>query len=284
MAAFGSGTADGLNRWTDGRITVYRKPNGLPDDLIESLFQDYRGRIWVSTHGGVARFEDGRFTPISALPAGAVHSIAGDNAGNLWLADQYQGLFHLFEGSVVERIAWARLGRKDYAVALLPDPVEGGLWLGYSQGGVAHFKDGQVRASYSSADRLGAGSVNSLQLDRAGALWAATDGGLSRLKNGHIATLTSKNGLPCDAVHGVVEDDEHLVWLYMTCGLVRLARTELDAWVADPKRTIQTTVFDSADGVRTHSIAGAYTPHVAKSRDGKLWSAPWNGASVIDPR
>ena len=216
------GTADGLNRWTDGRITVYGKRNGLPDDLIESLFQDYRGRIWVSTHGGVARFEDGRFTPIRAVPAGAVHSIAGDNAGNLWIADQYQGLFHLFEGNVVERIAWATLGRKDYAITLLADPVKGGLWLGYPQGGVAYFKDGQVRASYSSADGLGAGSVNSLQLDGDGALWAGTDGGLSRLKNGHISTLTSKNGLPCDAVHGVLEDDEHSVWLYMACGLVRI--------------------------------------------------------------
>jgi len=278
------GTADGLNRWTDGRITIYRKRNGLPDDLIESLFQDYRGRIWVSTHGGVARFEDGRFVPISGVPAGAANSIAGDNAGNLWIADQYQGLFRLFEGRVAERIAWASLGRKDYATALLPDPVKGGLWLGYAQGGVAYFQDGEVRASYSSADGLGAGSVNGFQLERDGALWAETEGGLSRLKNGHIATLTSKNGLPCDAVHGVVEDDEHLVWLYMACGLVRLARTELDAWVADPKRAIQTTVFDSADGVRTHSTAGFYTPHVAKSTDGKLWSAPWNGASVIDPR
>ncbi len=278
------GTADGLTRWTDGRITVYRKRNGLPDDLIESLFQDYRGRIWVSTRSGIAYFENGRFMSISAVPARAVHSIAGDNAGNLWIADQDQGLSHLFEGRVVERIGWARLGRGDYAVALLPDPVEGGLWLGYSQGGVAHFKNGQVRKSYTSADGLGAGSVNSLQLDRDGALWAATDGGLSRLKNGHIATLTSKNGLPCDAVHGEVEDDEHSVWLYMACGLVRLARTELDAWVTDPKRTIQITVFDSSDGVLTHSIAGAYTPHVAKSGDGKLWSAPWNGVSVIDPR
>ena len=27
-----------------------------------------------------------------------------------------------------------------------------------------------------------------------------------------------------------------------------------------------------------------YTPHVAKSADGKLWFLPWDGASVIDPR
>ena len=43
------GTDDGLNRWNDGQITIYRKQSsGLPDDGVESLFQDDRGRIWVS--------------------------------------------------------------------------------------------------------------------------------------------------------------------------------------------------------------------------------------------
>ena len=137
-------------------------------------------------------------------------------------------------------------------ISLLADPVQGGLWLGFPHGGVAYFKDGQVRASYASADGLGEGRVDGLQLDRDGALWAATEGGLSRMKNGRVATLTSKNGLPCDAVHWVMEDDDHSFWLYMACGLVRIARPELDAWATDPKRTIQSTVFDSSDGVRSH--------------------------------
>ena len=185
---------------------------------------------------------------------------------------------------MVEQIPWAKLGRKDLASALLPDPVRGGLWLGFLQGGVAYFKDGQVRASYAGADGLGEGRVSGLQLDRDGTLWAATEGGLSRVKNGRVATLTSKNGLPCDTVHWMMEDDDHSFWLYMACGLVRIARAELDAWVADPGRTIQATVFDSSDGVRSHAIASGYSPRVAKSADGKMWFLPVDGVSVIDPR
>jgi signal transduction histidine kinase len=89
--------------------------------------------------------------------------------------------------------------------------------------------------------------------------------------------------LPCDAVHWVIEDNDHSFWLYTACGLVRIVRPELDAWVADPKRTIQTTVFDSSDGVRTHSVHAGYSPRVAKSPDGKLWFLPYDGVSVIDP-
>ncbi len=278
------GTRDGLNRWNDGQMTVYRKRNaGLPDDYVETLFQDEGGRIWVSTLRGFGYFEHGRFVPISAVPGRQVFAIAGDSAANLWISDQDRGLFHLL-GTSGERIPWARLGHQDPAFALLPDPEHRALWLGFARGGVSYFQDGQVRVSYAAADGLGKGFGTGLQLDRGGGLWAATEGGLSLIRNGRVATLTSRNGLPCDTVHWMMEDDDHSVWLYMACGLVRLARSDLDAWAIDSKRTVQATVFDSSDGVRSHSTTATYSPRVAKTADGRIWFLPFDGVSVIDPR
>jgi hypothetical protein len=70
----------------------------------------------------------------------------------------------------------------------------------------------------------------------------------------------------------------------MHCGLVRIERSELDAWGAGvdassaskdkyPKRTIQFTVFDSSDGVRTTAETGSSSPTVGKSSDGKMLSS-----------
>jgi len=191
----------------------------------------------------VAYSENGRFIPLNSVPGGAVYSIVGESAGSIWISHA-QGLFQLRLGKVAETISWAKLGRKDYAIALLPDPRRGGLWLGFFHGGVAYFKDGQVRASYGSADGLGEGRVNALQMVRDGTQWAATQGGLSRVKNGHVTTLTSKNGLPCDPTHWVMEGDGYSFWLNTACGLLRITRPELDAWAADPKRTVQRDVFD----------------------------------------
>jgi signal transduction histidine kinase/ligand-binding sensor domain-containing protein len=297
------GTAYGLNRWKDGQVTVYRKrhtqtaesqpragtvreisDSGLPDDGVQSLGQDNRGRIWVSAHHGTAYFENGRFVTVSGVPGGNVYSIAQDGAADLWINHDSGGIFHLIKESVVEQIRWTKLGREEAAVSLLADPLQEGIWLGFSHGGVAYFKEGQVRALYAVSNGLGEGRVNTLRLDADGALWAATDGGLGRLKNGRIGNLTSKNGLPCDAVHWSMEDNEHSVWLYMACGLVRTARTELDAWITDQKRTIRLTVFDSSDGVRNQASIGAYSPHVAKTTDGNLWFISGDGVSVIDPR
>jgi signal transduction histidine kinase/ligand-binding sensor domain-containing protein len=298
------GTSDGLHRWNHGQITLYRKRNGrapappgtlkavreirdsgLPDGGVNSLFQDDRGQIWVSTNRGVAYLENGQFVRANGVPDGYVYSIAGDDAGNLWINNQEHGLVHLLRGRVVEQIPWDRLGGRGSAATLLADSLRGGLWLGFWQGkgGLEYLKDGQVRASYSGADGFGEGKVMGLQLDPDGTLWAATESGLSRVKDGRVATLTSKNGLPCDTVHWMMEDDPHSVWMEMACGLVRVARSELDGWVTDPKRTIKVTVLDSSDGVRSHASASSYSPRVAKTPDGKLWFLPWDGVSIIDP-
>jgi signal transduction histidine kinase/sugar lactone lactonase YvrE len=278
-------THDGLTRWKDGQFTIFHKTDGLPDDATQSLFEDYRGRIWVSTdHGGLAYFQDGRIVPVNGVPSTAVYSITGDKGGNLWLSGN-KGLSHLLEGRLVEHFPWSALGRHQQARVVLPD--QGGLWLAFGlDGGVLYFKDGQVRTSYTPTDGLGKGNLPGLRLDADGALWAATgEGGLSRIKDGSIAMLTSGNGLPCDSIHWTMEDDDRSLWLYTACGLVRIARNELDAWIADPQRRIETTVWDAADGVKLRAVSPAYyNPPVAKSADGKLWFLSGEGIQVVDPR
>jgi signal transduction histidine kinase/ligand-binding sensor domain-containing protein len=284
-------TFGGLDRWNNGQVTTYDgrkgKVNGLDPD---SLFQDSRGRIWVSTQREFGYLENNRFSPVSRVPGGTVHGIAEDSEGNLWIANQNHGLFHLFARGKVEEIPWEKLGHKDFAWSIAVDPLHDGLWLGFLNGGVIYFTEGQNRVSYSGADGLGEGSVSRFRFDRDGTVWAATQGGLSRLKSGRIATLTSKNGLPCDAVHWVIQDNDHAFWLLMSCALVRIARSEVDAWAAtadkdnDTKRTIQATVFDSSDGVRSSGYPPGCTPHVTRSSDGKLWFTTLDGVSVIDPQ
>ncbi len=299
------GTRDGLNRWKDGQITIYRKPSarartdgamqeehlnvreitgsGLPDSSVGSLGEDAQGRIWVSTNAGVGYFENDRFIPIPDAPAGKVAGIAADGAGNLWISNRSHGLVHVVGNRVVEQIPWDKLGHKDFALTLLADPLHGGLWLGLFHSGLVYWKNGQIVSSYT-AKAMGSGSISDLQSDPDGTLWASTEGGLSRVNNGGVATLSSKNGLPCDNVHGMMEDNAHSVWLYMGCGLVRIARKELDAWAADPKRTIQVTVFDGTEGVRSHEIETPYSPRIAKSADGKIWFLPFDGVSFLDPQ
>jgi signal transduction histidine kinase/ligand-binding sensor domain-containing protein len=279
------GTRNGLSRWKDGRITNFGKANGLPRDPAQSLFQDDAGRVWLSSNRELGYMENGVFVPATVVPGWQVHAIAGDGAGNLWLSEDWN-LLRVAAGRVAEQIPWPQLGAEEDAHTLLPGGEPGGLWLGFRVGrGLIYFKDGQILQSYRTADGLGGGAVEGLKLDRDGALWAATEGGLGLVKSGSVSTITSKNGLPCDTVHWIMDDDNGSTWLYLACGLARLNRGEMDAWKADPKRAVHPILFDSSDGVMLHSREySGYSPPVAKSADGRLWFVTGPGVQVIDPR
>jgi signal transduction histidine kinase/ligand-binding sensor domain-containing protein len=282
----------GLDRWRDGKIATYNGRDGKLDGLPpNSMLQDDRGRIWVSTNRGFGYLENNRFVAMSGVPDGPVHGIVEDSGGDLWIGNQNHGLIHLSGSKVLEEIAWSSLSQAGVGLALAVDRLRGGLWLGFSSGGVVNFSGGRIRASYKAADGLGGGRVNNILIDQEGTVWAATDGGLSRFKNGHFATLAGRNGLPCDKVHWVIEDDDRAFWLYMACGLIRITKSDMDRWASaadkneDFKQAIPITIFDDSDGVRSLAITTIYTPLVAKSSDGKIWfSAIEQGAAVIDPR
>jgi signal transduction histidine kinase/ligand-binding sensor domain-containing protein len=281
-------TYNGLNRWKDGRIDMLLRPGssqhpGAHKGVPYSLFEDSGGRLWFSTALEFGYLRNGRFVAVRDIPGGRVTSMAEAPSGHVWLAKQDYGLFHLFQGRVVEKIRWAALGHNDPARVVVADPSGNGVWLGFSNGGVSYFADGAIRKSYSAAHGLGAGRVNSLRFGSRGALWVATENGLSRIKNDRVMTLTSKNGIPCDAVHWSMDDTDDFVWAYTACGLVRIPQPELDAWVDDPSKVVQARLFDVSDGVRTHSYVSA-VQDVTKASDGRIWYVAYDGVSVIDPR
>src|SRR5262245_3396412 len=97
-------TVDGLNRWKDGRVTVYHEFPDLVDGtaglttgptnftvygnaLVQgggSLFEDQRGRIWLSG-SNVGYLDHGRFKAVSGVPIGSVSAMTGDHKDNIWL-------------------------------------------------------------------------------------------------------------------------------------------------------------------------------------------------------
>lgn len=282
-------TPNNLNRWNNGQVTIVNiQHKGKPNNFMpNSLFQDQTGRIWVSTPFEFGYLDNDRFVSISTLP-GVITAMAEDTANALWVANEHAGLIQVFGDRVVQQIPWSKLGHEDHVSAMVADP-KGGIWLGFFLGGLAYYSDGQIRASYTTADGLTAGRVGDIKIEPDGALLIATEGGFSRLKNGRVATLTSERGLPCEAVHWFVEDDARSFWFYTPCGLLRIPRSELDAWAIavdqdiNAKRKIQATLYDSSDGVRLLATGNHFSPQVTKSTDGRVWFSTGDGISLVDP-
>jgi signal transduction histidine kinase/ligand-binding sensor domain-containing protein len=274
------GTADGLNRWDHGRMMIYRR-----GEAIHSLYEDERGRIWIAGYRGLAVFENGKFSEVPSIPAGSKFAIAGDTNGGLWLSlwltSNSDGVVHLVDGRIKEQVSAQKLGGGP-VMDLAPEP-DGGVWAGLWTGGVAYFRNGQIRKLTLSNDRAGAPRVEGLSGNGDGSFWASTENGLSRITQGRVATLSAANGLPCNTVHWIIEDGLSSYWMYTRCGLVRVARTELNGWAADPQRKIRMTTFDTTDGIRMVSALNGFKPPVTKSADGKIWFVNGETVSVIDP-
>src|SRR5262249_54884629 len=117
-------------------------------------------------------------------------------------------------------------------------------------------------------------------LDGDGTLWAATEGGLSRVRNGRVATWSRRNGLPCDMMLWIVDDRRGSLWLSTSCGIARVSRSE----VGESIGTVHATMFDASDGIRPYLFQNPSTAPAVRSEDGRVWFASHDGICVIDPQ
>jgi signal transduction histidine kinase len=82
----------------------------------------------------------------------------------------------------------------------------------------------------------------------------------------------------------MVEDDNGDLWLDTPCGLVRVSGSDLSKWCGNPACKVRFRVYDAGDGLRRGATAMGYFPRAARSRDGRLWFAVFDGVAVVNPK
>lgn len=279
-----SGTSGGLDRIENRGIVPYTQQSGLPSDAITGTFEEQNGRLWVSTDTGLAYSDGARFRSLH-LPFRLriwFAAAAEDRDHCVWLSVPEHGLIRFRDAHVAEVVPWSLFNNRE-ARALEPDLQDGGLWLGFAAGGIAYYKPGQPVRWYLTAGPLAGETVADLHRMRDGSLWIATARGVGRLLNGSLSTLTTANGLPCDRIHSIVEDDKGALWLNTACGLVHISGADLTKWSASPRTNVPVRVYDAGDGMRSWPKPMGYFRRAAKSSDGRLWFAVLGGIAVVNP-
>ena len=280
------GTGKGLDRVQGNRIKTYDRKSGLPSESIGSVFEDRDGKLWVGSARGLAVRANDRFHVVDLPGSQKIRAIAAateDRDGVLWFSDLERGLISAQRGVIRKTVPWSRFENKQ-AVALAADPKKDEILLGFSQGGVARYRPDTPPRWYSAADGLGAGMVTDFLIDSQGVIWIATEGGLSRLNDGRIATLDSKNGLRCDRIHALVEDHDGGIWLNTPCGLQHLTRQDLAAWMTNPAVKLQPKIYSGSDGMHSRALRSGYSRGGAISADGRIWFPATDGIAVVDPK
>jgi PAS domain S-box-containing protein len=264
-----------------GRVRSLQTGKDLPGDQVTSLFEDHAGRHWVGIENTLNIYENGRFTRITrrdGSPMGMVLGITEDADNNLWVLSlgPPRMLIRIFNRKVQEEIPTPQIPG---ASSIVADP-RGGVWLGLLNGDLTRYQQGRVetfRFEHPPDSR-----VHQVLLSADGSVLGATTYGLIGWSNGKQQTLSARNGLPCDGVYSAVKDDSGVLWLYMQCGLVEIARSDLQRWWAEPNVKLQPRVFDVFDGFQGGNRA-AFESKAVRTVDGRLWFANAFVAQTIDP-
>jgi signal transduction histidine kinase/ligand-binding sensor domain-containing protein len=163
------------------------------------------------------------WTAKDELP-GAVLSIAQTTDGFLWIGGS-AGLFR-FDGLVMERYTPENgvLLQERLESALLATP-DGGLWIGYNDGGISFLKNGRV-TNFTERDGFPTGLVRVIVLDRDGVIWASVAGGLARYDGKHWLKIQTDWGFPGKSAFSVVVDREGAVWVTSEDRIYALSRGE----------------------------------------------------------
>ncbi|MFI5184365.1 MAG: two-component regulator propeller domain-containing protein [Vicinamibacteria bacterium] len=315
--------AGGLARLRDGRARVYGKAQGLTHEVIWSVLEGLDGSVWIATDGGGLDRLRGDRASLATTEEGfaneSVYALFEDHAGTLWFSTGAHGLCRLagghancitkpFSDDLVRCLLedkqgqlWAGtsaglvringtvaepMATEDAhgpTVTSLAEGPSGMLWVG-TKSGLWQVEHGTLRRVVISG-KPHSDPVGALHVDVDGTLWLGTvDAGLQRLRDGHLASVTSRHGLPSDSVLSVLDDGAGRMWLSTGQGIVALARSDVEAAANGSAARIKAVVITEAEGLRDRECSGGVQPSAWMGRDGRLWYPTIGGVAVVDPR
>jgi signal transduction histidine kinase/ligand-binding sensor domain-containing protein/DNA-binding response OmpR family regulator len=144
------GTQGGLSRWDGYRFHNYvvtaNAPYSLPDNYVQTLYGDPRGRVWVGlVSGGLALYDrahDGfiSYNKRKGMSGDSITRIASDGGDGVWVGTTF-GLDHLSQVSDPARFTITNFGGDKAAGGVPAGPIkvvyrdpQGTLWIGGPQG------------------------------------------------------------------------------------------------------------------------------------------------------
>jgi hypothetical protein len=208
-----------------------------------------------------------------------VRCLLEDKQGRLWVGTS-AGLVRI-EGNTVRPVA-AEDGKR-ITVTSLAEGSSGTLWVG-TKSGLGRLENDVVRR-VRVGGRPHGDLVMSLHADADETLWLGTaDAGLQRLRNGRLASVTSRQGLPDDSLLSLLDDGAGRIWLSSGRGIFAIARSELEAAADGGSARINVLAITEAEGLRDRECSGGVQPSAWRARDGRLWYPTIDGVAVVDPR
>lgn len=254
---FWIGTDEGLARMREGRVKIFTKADGLPDDFVSAVHAARSGTLWVTTRAGMCEMRGDRPFPMELQTQGLGRNpeflgIYEDRQTNLWaFGDTF--LVNLKDG---KRFNYFRNGDlASFRIWSLCEGRNGQLWIGTSGQGVFSFAHGRF-APVSFRERLVSSDVRAICEDDQGDVWLGSlGGGLIRMQRRSWDVIGAGAGLPDEPPSSLAIGANGQLWAgFLRDGLYR-------------------TTVDRAEAAGLAGLNGAepMTASLAAGADGSIW-------------
>jgi signal transduction histidine kinase/ligand-binding sensor domain-containing protein/DNA-binding response OmpR family regulator len=238
------GTMSGLNRYDGYSCRIFRKNHNesasLPDNNILSLYELPDGEMWVVTVGGTCiynpdteKFDTDYYPYLQrlGLPAGNIANIIKGNNGRYWFLYDNLDLYLYSTNDKSAKPVRQQQAFSSEKITSVKETKDGKLWIVYQNGFLQEYDITSDKIIFSSAafQKVKKGdSPNSLFIDSDGDiwLWYYTSGLFLFHPPDNSIRQFDKNSVPArlssDAVSGVIQDNNGLIWVGTDHGGVTL--------------------------------------------------------------
>ena len=214
--------------------------------------------------------------PSQGAPLGGAVALAQTSDGYIWLAGP-SGLFR-FDGIAFERIELPHDPKiSSLRLSSAFAPRGGGLWVGFTFGGVALLKGGRWQV-FSVADGVPRGTPFQFCETPEGTLWVATTSDLARFDGIHWKAVGSQMGLPARIHSMVFVDSLGTIWVGGGENSLSFLRSDehqfRDQPVAAPTPWDSSSMAESSTGTVWLDTGTALVPVAQNPPGGKPGNSP----------
>lgn len=281
-----------VNRWNT--------ESGLPQNSVNAVFQSRDGYLWLTTFGGIARFDGTSFFNVTTgdhpgLRSDRGRALAQAPDGSIWIATE-DGLSRFDHGRVTTLTTAG--GMPGAIVNGVAAAADGSIWFTTGNGALGRVSGGRVQVIVRPATTLGS-AIEDLIAQPGGGVWVSARTGIWRVdpratsRIERVAALdTTRRRLPRLALD---PDSTHDVWASTDSGLVdfsaagaryyRLAAPGLDpaaihamavasgrvVWLSTGRNDLWRYRADSNSVTPIDSLGAQAIVALAVDREGSVW-------------
>jgi len=283
-----SSTTRGIDYWKDDALKKADATFPMSGFDTRALLVDRDQTLWAATFSaGLFRWSDDRFRPDMGYAnqylsrnIRSIYSLFQDRSGRLWVGTE-RGLA-CWDGHAWQMFA-TNNGLTANIVRALADDADGRLWIGTEGGGLDCLQDGKI-TSVQPTNGFPSKNISALYMDADGVLWVGTMGnGLIRFQSGRWINFTTDNGLNANGVDYIIEDGLGCLWIGSNAGLMRVKKSDLNAFAAGTVNFIPCHSYGQRDGLPSDECTLGSQPAACRAADGTLWFPTIAGLVPIDP-